>query len=118
MTNNQETNFFFYINAAIQLAAILIFQYTGVEWLLYITMFLLALLILIQTLSSAFLFSNGETTIRESLMNNKYGIGMLTSLLYLVSCYHIYMIGFVGFAWVAFAHVIIQFLANFFGALK
>ena len=114
----QESYFFFYLNAAIQLAAILIYQNMLIVWPFYIVMCMLGILIFMQTIAAAAVFSN---VINVNLPKDKKpgaGIGILISIIYMVSCYHIYLIGYVGFAWFALAHVIIQFLGTTFGAMK
>lgn len=121
LNNQQEkhqTHFFFYLNAAIQLAAILTFQQLGIMWPLYIVMGMLGILIVMQTLAAGFLFSNIAPMQSSHQRNKNSGIAFLISIIYMVSCYNIYLIGYVAFAWFASAHVIIQLLATIFGAMK
>lgn len=106
------------INAIIQLGAIFAFQYAVIVWPLYIVMVMLGLLIAVQTLGAGFAFSSISEVKTERNKKNNSGLGILISFIYMISCYHIYLIGFISFAWFAFAHVIIQLTANFFGAIK
>lgn len=115
----QNSQAFFYINAFIQLSAILAFQQLTIIWPLYIVMALLSIIIAMQTLGAAILFS-GTAAIPNTKVkaSNTGGINILISLLYMVSSYHIYMIGFVGFGCVAATHSVIHLLTNIFGAIK
>ena len=119
LSTEQNTNgqVLFYINAAIQLSAIFAFQQLGLMWPLYITMVFLSIVILIQTLAAALAFS-GVGLKGEVRVANMGGINILLSILYLVSAYHIYLIGFVGFAYVAATHSVIHLLTNILGASK
>ena len=114
----QETYFFFYLNAAVQLAAILIYQNMDIVWPFYLVMGMLSVLIFMQTIAAAAVFSNAIDVKLPKEKRTSPGIGVLISIIYMVSCYHIYLIGYVGFAWFALAHVIIQFLGTTFGAMK
>lgn len=118
MEINQEPPLLFYINAAIQLAAIITFQHLGIVWPLYIVMAMLSILIAIQTLAAAIVFANVKQIPITDKQNRRGGIGFLISIIYMVSCYNIYLIGYIGFAWFALAHVIIQLLGIIFGAMK
>lgn len=119
LSTEQNTNgqALFYINAAIQLSAIFAFQQLGLMWPLYITIGLLSIVILLQTLGGAIAFS-GIGLKGEVKVASTGGINILISILYLVSSYHIYLIGFVGFAYVAATHSVIHLLTNIIGASK
>jgi hypothetical protein len=82
-------------------------------------MALLSVIIVMQTLGAAILFS-GVAAIPHTKVkvSNTGGINIIISLLYMISSYHIYMIGFVGFACVAATHSVIHLLTNIFGATK
>jgi len=115
----QNSQAFFYVNAFIQLGAILAVQQLAIIWPLYIVMALLSIIIAIQTLGAAILFSGAATIPHTKVKaSNTGGINILISLLYMVSSYHIYMIGFVGFGCVAATHSAIHLLTNIFGATK
>jgi hypothetical protein len=107
----------FYANATVQLSAFFAFQYLGLIWPFYIIIGGISFIIAIQTLAAALAFSgvglNGEVRVA-----NTGGINILLSILYLVSSYHIYLIGFVGFAWIAGTHSVIHLLTNILGASK
>ena len=108
----------FYVNAAIQLGAILLFQHMGLLWPLYIVMGMISILIVVQTLAAGFVLSNAASLVTSKSKRSSRGIGILISFIYIVSCYNIHLIGFTGFAWFAFAHILIQLFANVFGAMK
>lgn len=114
----QESYFFFYLNSAVQLVAILLYQNMAIVWPLYLVMGMLGILIFMQTIAAAAVFSNVIDIKLPKEKKSSGGIGILVSFIYMVSCYHIYLIGYVGFAWFALAHVIIQFLGITFGAMK
>lgn len=114
----QESYFFFYLNAAVQLSAILLYQNMLIIWPFYLVMGMLGILIFAQTITAAAVFSNAIDVKLPKEKKTGTGIGILISIIYMVSCYHIYLIGYVGFAWFALAHVIIQFLGTTFGAMK
>lgn len=118
MENTEQTDGqeLFYVNAVIQLSAIFAFQQFAVIWPLYIIVALISILIVIQTLGAAALFAQITPT-KVSTRKTK-GINIMISLLYMISCYHIYLIGFTGFALVGAAHCAIHFLANVLGAIK
>lgn len=113
----QNTQAFFYLNAFFQLTAILVFQQFGITWLLYIVMAMIGMMIAIQTLAAAISFSDSILPSKVRVANMG-GINILISVLYMVSSYHIYLIGFVGFAWFAAAHTVIHLLTNILGASK
>jgi hypothetical protein len=105
----------FYANSAVHLSSFFAFQYLGLIWPFYITMGIISFIIVIQTLAAALAFS-GVGLKGEVKVANTGGINILLSILYLVSSYHIYLIGFVGFAWVAATHSVIHLLTNILGA--
>lgn len=114
----QESYFFFYLNAAIQLTAIFLYQNMLIVWPFYIVMGMLGILIFMQTIAAAAVFSNAIDVKLPKDKKPGAGIGILISIIYMVSCYHIYLIGYIGFAWFASAHVIIQFFGIILGAMK
>jgi hypothetical protein len=113
----QENYFFYYLNASIQLAAILLYQNMAIIWPLYIVMGMLGLVIALQTIIAATVFSN-MINVPISKKKDISAISVIISIIYMVSCYYIYLAGYVGFAWFAFAHVIIAFFSSIFGAMK
>jgi hypothetical protein len=116
----QNSQVFFYLNATIQLCAVFAFQQLAVIWPFYIVMAMICIVIAIQTLGASVAFSGFGLTPPASkvIVANTAGINVLISLLYMVSSYHIYLIGFVGFAWVAATHSVIHLLTNLMGASK
>lgn len=114
----QDTQLFFFVNAAIQLSAIFAFQQFALLWPVYIVMVLLSIVIVLQTLGAAAAFS--QIVPKSEMISTKQtkGINILISFIYMVSCYNIYLIGFVGFAWVAATHSVIHLFTNILGAMK
>lgn len=107
----------FYVNATIQLCAVFAFQQLGLIWPLYIVMAMLSIVIAIQTLGAGISFS-GIKLKPSTKVPSTGGINVLISVLYLVSSYHIYLIGFIGFAWIAATHSVIHLLTNIIGTSK
>ena len=114
----EKTQVLSYVNAGIQLFAVTAFQQLGLIWPMYIIMGLLFILIAMQTIAAAAAFSQIVPTQSFDKDRAGTGIGILMCLLYMISCYHIYLIGFIGFAWVSFAHLLIHLFANILGAIK
>jgi len=114
----QDRQLFFFVNAAIQLSAIFAFQQFAVLWPLYIVMGLLSIIVVLQTLGAAAAFSQIVSESTKISTRQTKGINILISLIYMVSCYNIYLIGFVGFAWVAATHAVIHLFTNVLGAIK
>ena len=115
LDNNRHI--FYYTNAGLQLCAIFAFHHFGVIWPFYIIMAMLSIVILLQTLGGAITFS-GIGLKGDVKVENSGGINIIISILYLLSSYNIYLIGFVGFAWIAATHSVIHLLTNIFGASK
>jgi hypothetical protein len=116
-TENKNSQSFFYANAFIQLCAIFAFQQFGIVWPLYVIIVMLSTLIAMQTIAAAGAFSQIVPEKKVSTRPSA-GINILVSVLYMISCYHIYIIGFVGFAWIAASHSVIHFFTNILGAMK
>lgn len=113
----EKTEVLAYLNAGIQLFAITAFQQFGLIWPVYVVMALFFVLIVLQTIAAGAAFSKIIPPQSDDDHQSK-GISILISLLYMVSCYQVYLIGFVGFAWLTFAHLLIHLFANIFGAIK
>lgn len=114
----QDRQLFFFVNAAIQLSAIFAYQQFAVLWPLYIVMGLLSIIVVLQTLGAAAAFSQIVSESTKVSTRQTKGINILISLIYMVSCYNIYLIGFIGFAWVAATHSVIHLFTNILGAMK
>lgn len=117
MEEKQNSQVFAYVNAFLQLGAIIISQYAGIVWPIYVVMALLTMLIVLQTLGIAILISNALKDDNEKYLKFK-PINLLVSILYLMSSYNIYMFGFVGFAWVAGTHSVIHLFTSIIGVIK
>lgn len=117
LEEKSNSQVFFYVNAVIQLSAFFAFQQLGIIWPFYIIMGMISIVILLQTLGGAVAFSGVSLKIKAKVSNTS-GINIIISILYFLSSYHIYLIGFVGFAWIAATHSLIHLLTNILGASK
>lgn len=109
-------DFFAIINAAIQIFGIVGIHSYGIAWALYPSMVLFGILIFVQTISAGILmglFTLGKDLKRKNTdVGLSPGIGILISLLYMLSAYQIYLIGYPFFAGVAAAHAAITLILN------
>lgn len=118
----KEADIYGIVNAAIQISAILSYQYLNLIWPLYAVMVMIGLLGLMQTLSAGYLFSKPSAV--EITNNNDYsyvpgsGLQFLVGVSYAVSSYHIYLIGFETFAGFAFAHTALYTMMIIFKGIK
>lgn len=97
------------LNAIIQIFGVVGSQSYGLVWALYPSMFLLGVLIVVQTISAGVLlglFVAGKDLKRNnpSTTGVSPGIGVLISLLYMLTAYQIYLVGYPVFAGIGFAH--------------
>lgn len=93
------------LNCIIQLIAIFLYQYLGIVWGLYVTAFLLSGLSFTFLVASSFLLSGMAKGVPITKEPKSV---LLASLIYLVSCYHIYLIGHPLFAGFVFGFLLIQ----------
>lgn len=109
-----------YMNAGIQLVAILLYQYMAILWPLYMVACLLAVSALLQTIAAGFVLSNklGQVKSQNISHRSSPSIGIMLSCVGILSCYQLYLIGLTGFAYFILAHLLIQFTSNLFGAIK
>ena len=105
-------------NSTIQVSAILAYQYFALVWPLYIVMGFLTLLIIMQTIAAGALFSGAISEKKEIESTDGFGANFILSVLYILSCYHIHMIGYTVFASIAVAHAAILMSTVFFGWIK
>lgn len=102
------------LNAAIQLIAVLLYQYLALVWPLYFVMGMLAILIFMQTVAAGVAFSYIEVEKKTKPANALGSTSFLVASLYFLSCYHIYLIGYTTFATIAAAHAAIMMVSAFF----
>lgn len=105
-------------NAAVQLWAILSYQYLAIVWPLYIVMLMLSLLVFMQTVAAGSIFARIYPTKKDDIENVSGAITLLVSVLYFTSAYHIHLIGFTVFASIAAAHIAIMVVSSFFMWIK
>lgn len=105
-------------NAIVQLAAIFSYQYLAIVWPLYFVMFMLSLLVFMQTLAASAVFARVSGQRKEETENVSGILTLLVSVLYFMSAYHIHLMGFTVFASIAVAHITIMFISAFFMWIK
>ena len=106
------------VNSTIQVSAILAYQYFALVWPLYIVMGFLTLLIVMQTIAAGALFSGSIAEKREAESVDGFSTNFILTILYILSCYHIHLIGYTVFASVAVAHTAILMSTVFFTWIK
>jgi len=107
-------------NAAIQSISMGVLTVFNIYWGMYIVMGMLSILTLIHMVSAALFFSGTITPldIEKEENNENLTVQILLGLLYLISCYFIYIMGFVFFAGVFSSQVIITIATNTMRILK
>jgi hypothetical protein len=113
---SNENSLFVTANAIIQTGAI-VASSAGVVWAMYPIMFMVAYISFMQSVASAGIFS-GIVKDSVEVKDVGYGLRTLIGILYLLSSYQVYMIGFEVFSGFMFAHATIYTLTNMFGVLK
>jgi hypothetical protein len=105
------------INAAIQFAAYFAYTQYAIFWPYYIVIGMLSIVILIQTIAAAGAFAGyNKNESKSKIYDNK--MLFLVSLVYMMSCYQLYTIGYTIFSVVAFTHVVLISLAAIFRSIK
>jgi len=111
-----QNNFGAVANAVIQTGAILASS-AGILWAMYPTMALVAYVATVQSIAAAGVFS-GIVKGAVETEDTGYGLKALIGILYLVSSYQVYLIGYEVFSGIMFAHATIHVLINLFGVIK
>jgi hypothetical protein len=101
-----------YVNATMQLLAILLFQQYALLWPIYAIMLMLSVFIAANTFVIAISFSGIVKIEKYKKYNPSLFMHILLPLIYMFSIYHIYQIGYVVFASLALAHIIISLATN------
>lgn len=78
----------------------------------------LTLLIVMQTIAAGALFSGSIAEKREAESVDGFSTNFILTILYILSCYHIHLIGYTVFASVAVAHTAILMSTVFFTWIK
>lgn len=116
-----STDYFPIINATIQTVSMGLLTILNIHWGMYFVMGMLSIVTVLQILAAGTFFSGTaviENTSDEEPETKNIFTQMLISLLYLVSCYFIYMMGFVFLAGIFSSQVIITFYTNILKAAK
>jgi xanthosine utilization system XapX-like protein len=113
---SNKNNVFATVNAAVQTGAILASS-AGVAWAMFPIMFMVAYISFMQTFAAAGIFS-GVVKDSVEVKDVGYGLRALIGILYLLSSYQVYLIGYQLFAGFMFAHAAIFLLTNLLGVLK
>jgi hypothetical protein len=106
------------VNSTIQVGAILSYQYFALVWPLYIVMGFLTLLIIMQTIAAGALFSGSIAEKKEIANVDGFSTNFILTILYMLSCYHIHLIGYTVFASIAVAHTAILMSTIIFTWIK
>jgi hypothetical protein len=104
------------INALLQATA-LFASSQGVIWAMYPIMAMLCYIGFMQSIAAASLFSGFIEGSTENEDPN-YSISILVAILYLVSSYHVYTLGYGVIAGIMFTHATIFLFTNVLGVLK
>jgi hypothetical protein len=111
-----KNNVFAVTNAVVQTTCI-VASNSGIVWAIYPIMIMVSYVSLVQTFASAGVFS-GITKIHDKIEDDGYGLRALIGILYLVSSYQVYTIGYEIFSGFMFAHSVMFLLTNTLGVIK
>lgn len=104
------------INALIQCSAVFASSY-GIDWAMYPVMGMVGYMVFMQSIAASSLFS-GFIVSEENEKDSGYSISALVAILYLISSYEVYSLGYELFSGIMFAHSTIFLLTNLFGIIK
>jgi hypothetical protein len=104
------------INACIQFAAFFAYTQYAVFWPYYIVIGMLSILILIQTIGAAAVWAGYQNEKKSRKTDDS--MLFLISIVYMVSCYQLYIAGYTIFSVVAFTHVAIISFAAILRSIK
>jgi hypothetical protein len=113
---SSKNSLFATANAAVQTGAILASS-AGIAWAMFPIMFLVAYISFMQTFAAAGVFS-GVVKDSVEVEDAGYGLRTLLGILYLLSSYQVYLIGYEVFSGLMFAHAAIFLLTNLLGVMK
>ena len=116
-TDNNNKAIYGISNALIQCGAILAASYFGIDWPMYFVMGMIVLLGIFQTIAAAGMLSKiTETSDVPSNLAEPYQI--LIGILYMMSGYQLYLMGFEVFSGFAIAHASLYILTFLFKRIK
>jgi hypothetical protein len=108
------------INILVCTLALFSYYYLGLMWPLYITMGILSMVIILQTLAASAFFAFNSVDQSEKLDNRDNPVGLEYIMISLALClayfgviYQLYLLEFVIFASIAATHVAIATITNF-----
>jgi hypothetical protein len=113
---SSKNSLFATANAAVQTGAILASS-AGIAWAMFPIMFLVAYISFMQTFAAAGVFS-GVVKDSVEVEDAGYGLRTLLGILYLLSSYQVYLVGYEVFSGLMFAHAAIFLLTNLLGVMK
>jgi hypothetical protein len=113
---SSKNSLFATANAAVQTGAILASS-AGIAWAMFPIMFLVAYISFMQTFAAAGVFS-GVVKDSVEVEDAGYGLRTLLGILYLLSSYQVYLIGYEVVSGLMFAHAAIFLLTNLLGVMK
>jgi hypothetical protein len=102
------------INASVQIFAIIGMTHFAISWAIYPLFLLVGLMIFAQTTAAGYAFSGKEMPKIEKTESESNVLGFMVSVIYALSAYHMYAIGFVFFSGLMAAHVAISFVTLMF----
>jgi MFS family permease len=117
---SETTSFSIAVNAIVQFFAFFVYMYYDIIWPYYVVMFLLGILVAMQTIGFAALAALSSSYTTKVSSKNKEDLKMrfLLTIAYTISCYQLYIIGYTIFAVVAFTHISINLLEIIFRSIK
>lgn len=118
---NTNKDYFPIINATIQTVSMGLLSIFNIHWGIYFVMGMLSIVTVLQILAAGAFFSGTtviEDTYDEEQETKNISTQILLGLLYLVSCYFIYMLGFIFLAGVFTSQVMITLYTNILKAVK
>lgn len=102
------------INASVQVFSIVGATQFAISWAIYPLFLLVGLMIFAQTTAAGYAFSGKEITKAEKTELESGLLGFMIAIIYTVSAYYLYTLGFVFFSGLMAAHVVILFLTLMF----
>lgn len=105
-------------NAMIQIGAILSYQYFVFVWPMYFVMGMIITLGVMQTMAAAYVLGDSSYKQETEKTYQSDPSQILIGLIYMISSYQIYLLGFEIFAGFALAHSFIYTLIVFYRGIK
>jgi hypothetical protein len=112
----KSNSMYMVINALTQFFAFFAYTQYAIFWPYYIVIGMLSILILIQTIGAAAVWAGYQNEKKSRKTDDS--MLFLISIVYLVSCYQLYIAGYTIFSVVAFTHVAIISFAAILRSIK